>query len=346
MEWAGRATTAYHHAASPISLTLKDAPEATTSLPDFVKSVTPPCNLTPTLPGGHLQTMYTVVTKEDVPIDFKRHIFESDDMHYPGSYTVDFVAHIPDELKGGKDEGLPPRTKMFTDAEWAPIEAGSEDKTPMLIALHGLSGGSYEQYLKETIAPLAYGKGGPQFEVCVVNSRGCARSPVTTPRLFNARSTWDIRQTVKWLRKKYPNRPLFAVGFSLGANILVNYLGEEGEACELKGAVACSNPWDLAQGSISLQRSWLGKEVYSKTMATNLKKLFKRHLDVLKQNPKIDIEEVLNAKYLHEFDRYVDGSLPFTMIDKLTRTGLYSVPSGTTRRRVLIIVMHLQLTHF
>lgn len=303
MEWAGRATVAYHHSPSPISLTLKDAAEATTSLPDFVASVTPPCNLTPTLPGGHLQTIYSVISKEDVPIDYKRHVFESDDPHYPGSFAVDFVVHLDAESKGGKDDGLPPRTRNFTAAEWAPIEAGSPDSKPMLIALHGLSGGSYEQYLKETVEPLAYGKGGPQFEVCVVNSRGCARSTVTTPRLFNARSTWDVRQTVKWLRQKYPNRPLFAVGFSLGANILVNYLGEEGDKCVLKGAVACSNPWDLAQGSISLQKSWLGKEVYSKTMAGNLKKLFKRHMEVISQNPRVNVEEVMNATYLHEFDR-------------------------------------------
>jgi len=45
---------------------------------------------------------------------------------------------------------------------------------------------------------------------------------ITTGVLYNARATWDIRQVVKWLGEKFPNRPLFGLGFSLGANILVN----------------------------------------------------------------------------------------------------------------------------
>lgn len=31
-----------------------------------------------------------------------------------------------------------------------------------------------------------------------------------------------MRQVIRWLRKTFPNRPLFAIGYSLGANILVN----------------------------------------------------------------------------------------------------------------------------
>lgn len=61
-----------------------------------------------------------------------------------------------------------------------------------------------------------------KWEICVVNSRGCAKSKITTGMFYNARATWDTRAMVKWLRKMYPNRPLFGLGFSLGANILTN----------------------------------------------------------------------------------------------------------------------------
>jgi len=57
----------------------------------------------------------------------------------------------------------------------------------------------------------------------------------------------------------------------------VQYLGEEGENCELKAAVVCSNPWNLDAGSLALQRTWLGMEVYSKTMGTSMKKLFETY---------------------------------------------------------------------
>lgn len=51
-------------------------------------------------------------------------------------------------------------------------------------------------------------------------------------------------------------------------------MGEEGGDCVLKAAVLVSNPWNLETGNQFLQRSWLGREVYSKTMGRNIKKVF------------------------------------------------------------------------
>ena len=42
----------------------------------------------------------------------------------------------------------------------------------------------------------------------------------------------------------------------------------------LSAAVVCSNPWNLEASNIALQRTWLGSEVYSKTMGTSMKRLF------------------------------------------------------------------------
>jgi predicted alpha/beta-fold hydrolase len=51
-------------------------------------------------------------------------------------------------------------------------------------------------------------------------------------------------------------------------------LGEEGEACQLNAAVLCASPWNLDVSSQYLQSTWIGKEVYSKTMGASMKKLF------------------------------------------------------------------------
>ena len=181
---------------------------------------------------------------------------------------MDFVTSTKSDVV---DETLPPRTTLYTKDEFANI--ASDDSKPMLITLHGLSGGSHEIYLRHVLAPLV---ADGNWEALVVNSRGCAMSEITTPILYNARATWDVRQTIKWCRETFPNRPLFAIGYSLGANILTNFLGEEGDECLLEAAVICSNPWNLEVSSKSLLRTWLGKEVYSKTMANSMKKLFDR----------------------------------------------------------------------
>ena len=160
------------------------------------------------------------------PVSYKRQIFSAEDPRFEGTFAVDFVVSAaPNE----PDTTLPPRTTYYSDKEFANI--GSDDDRPMLITLHGLSGGSHEVYLRHVLAPLVAAATGKvedgevataDWEALVVNSRGCAMSEITTGVLYNARATWDIRQVVKWCRKTFPNRPLFGVGYSLGANILTN----------------------------------------------------------------------------------------------------------------------------
>ncbi|KKO99605.1 hypothetical protein THAR02_08277 [Trichoderma harzianum] len=130
---------------------------------------------------------------------------------------------------------------MFTKEEFENI--GSLDSKPMLVVLHGMNGGSGEAYLRRSLMPFI--NGGEEWEACVVNSRGCAGSQLGNGILYNARSTWDLRQIVEWLQQKFPNRPLFALGFSMGANMLVHYLAEEGQKCPIRAAAICSNPWNL-----------------------------------------------------------------------------------------------------
>jgi predicted alpha/beta-fold hydrolase len=73
----------------------------------------------------------------------------------------------------------------------------------------------------------------------------------------------------------------------------------------LKAAVVISNPWNLDVGSVVLQRTWLGKEVYQKTMGGNLRKLVELHHDELSKNPKLDFDKIRKVQYLFEFDREV-----------------------------------------
>ncbi|KAI9832513.1 MAG: hypothetical protein M1819_004302 [Sarea resinae] len=305
----GRARTSFHHATNSVSLPLLPSSQASTSqtLSELCESITPPCNLNPLLFNGHLQTAWTALrTGDDIPIHYKRKLFTAEDSTYAGTFAVDFVVPAPSSSSSSKstpDPTLPPRTSYFTPLELSSLS--SDDTRPMLVSLHGLSGGSHEIYLRHVLAPLVTEEGG--WEACVVNSRGCAMSKITTPVLYNARATWDMRQTVRWLREAYPNRPLFAIGYSLGANILVNYLGEEGPQCVLKAAVVCSNPWNLEVSSLALQRTWLGLEVYSKTMGTSMKRLFENHIEAVSKNPRVDIAKVMGIKYLHEFDRALQG---------------------------------------
>ena len=210
----GHAKISFHHHPNPISLLSKQkGKEVAQTLLEIARATTPPCNLNPFLFNGHLQTAYTAITPYDVPVYYKRHVFSAEDPAFTGTFAVDFAVPAYSEC----NDLLPPRTTYYKDAEFEGIK--SMDSKPMLVTLHGLSGGSHEIYLRHCLKPLL---DSGEWEACVVNSRGCARSQITSSVLYNARATWDVRQTVKWLRGTFPNRPLFGIGFSLGANILTN----------------------------------------------------------------------------------------------------------------------------
>lgn len=240
----GSSQVSYTHSENPLVLQTKNGPKR--ALPEICKDVIPACNLNPFLFNGHLQTAWTAVKYDGPAIHYKRRVFESDDARFKGHFTVDFVTSPPAKSGQAKDGGpddaglredpvgighteLPPRTTYFTNEELSDLPAN--DTKPLLITLHGLSGGSYEIYLRHVLEPLvkataegekAGGLSGGEWEALVVNSRGCAGSKITSSILYNARATWDVRQVVKWCRKIWPKRPLFGIGYSLGANILTN----------------------------------------------------------------------------------------------------------------------------
>jgi predicted alpha/beta-fold hydrolase len=165
MEWLGHAKISFTHSPNPLALQTKD--DSSTDLLKVCEESTPPCHLNPLLFNGHLQTMFTAIKKDGPPIHYKRKIFEAEDPAYEGTFAVDFVAQPSSE----SDDTLPPRTTYFSDEEFEMI--GSLDDRPMLVTLHGLSGGSYEIYLKHILAPLTEEAGERQWEACVINSRGC-----------------------------------------------------------------------------------------------------------------------------------------------------------------------------
>lgn len=208
--WAARLS--FYHSDRPISLT--HCPSHTVTLPDLCKHLTPPYHPSLILFNGHLQTIWGALRPTKVVVRYKRRIFHAENDVYPGTFAVDFVSQDGSRVKQ-IDPALPSCTTYYREHD-AP--AGSLDSTPMLVALHGVGGGSHESYIKHVLAPLV----ASGWEACVLVSRGCGGTQLTSPLLYHARSTWDLKQTVAFLRRRFPNRPLYAAGFSIGANILVN----------------------------------------------------------------------------------------------------------------------------
>lgn len=82
-------------------------------------------------------------------------------------------------------------------------------------------------------------------------------------------------------------------------------MGEEGSNCLLKAAVVVSNMFNLDVSNVALQRTWFKKEVYSRVMGANVRRLVENHKEAIATNPNIDLDRLRATTYLHEFDREI-----------------------------------------
>ena len=117
---------------------------------------------------------------------------------------------------------------------------------------------------------------GPPVRCVVFNARGCADAELRTPQLFCASYTDDIRHAIKHIAKRLPGAPLIGVGYSLGSNILVKYLGEEGDRTPLIGAASLGNPFDLLHCMRMLESNYFYRAIYASRLGENLKRTFQK----------------------------------------------------------------------
>lgn len=169
--------------------------------------------------------------------------------------------------------------------------------SPVLILLPGLTGGSEDTYVRHMLLR-ARSKG---WRVVVFNSRGCGDSPVTTPQFYSASFLGDIQEVVAHVGSKYPKAHLYAVGWSLGANILVRYLGQESHSCPLSGAVSLCNPFNLVIADEDFRKGF--NIVYDKALASALCRILKKHALVFEDmGGEFNISLAANAKSVKQFD--------------------------------------------
>lgn len=129
----------------------------------------------------------------------------------------------------------------FLDLSWLP-ERGLPDDAPVVAVLHGLNGSLASKYARGILRRIdAHGARG-----VLLHFRG-AVTPNRLPNSYHSGETGDFQTIVELLRRRYPRAALAAVGYSLGGNVLLKYLGERGADAPLTCACAVSVPFDLAQ---------------------------------------------------------------------------------------------------
>lgn len=316
LNWGFRATVKLHQAEPEHSRSLKLRSGETVPFSDFVKdrlSIVDPSKklwLNPLLFNGSLQTLYYAMHDllTSFQVHYGRELFQYAD---DGQCSLDWVIPAP-ESKASFDklykETLPedsprlhPRTRFFTPEEAAQRrQAGQQEGSdePICVILHGLGGGSNEPLIRNVAEYLAKKDGHTKWDTVVINLRGCCRTKITTGRLFTGFSTDDIGEVLVELKRRYPTRPIFAVGFSFGAVLLANYLGLGAKDPLVKAACLIGCPWDMSDLAYHLMLSWTGAYMLSPSLVLFLNKIIKNNFSELnKHNPEMFTKERLDKGF-------------------------------------------------
>ena len=142
----------------------------------------------------------------------------------------------------------------FLDLDFTP---SAQDAAPVVLLLHGLEGSSRRGYAFNAYRELEQRGMG----VVGLNFRGCSGEPNRLPRSYHSGDTGDLRFVLDHLRDRFPSSPFGLVGFSLGGNVLLKFLGEQGDdlAAGMRAAVAISVPFDLAACADALAATPMGR---------------------------------------------------------------------------------------
>ncbi len=220
------------------------------------------------LPGGHAQTLYPLLIKPE-PLPYRRQRCDTPD--------GDFI-----------------------DLDWIDT---ADQSTPLVVLFHGLEGSSNSHYAIALMRALsAIGWGG-----VVVHFRGCSGEINRLPRAYHSGDSDEIDWVLRQIQQRFPDRPRYAVGVSLGGNALLKWLGERESAATgcIRAAAAISAPLDLTACGHHLGRGF--NKIYTNHFLRTLKA---GAAAKLQRYPGLFNERrMLEARSLYEFDDAVTAPL-------------------------------------
>jgi len=152
----------------------------------------------------------------------------------------------------------------FLECYWHKIK-NHQKTTPIVILFHGLAGSYKSPYIQGTMQELKTAG----FSSVLMHFRGCSGKQNLQPRSYHSGDTQDANEFIQSLTQRHPQAKIFAVGFSLGANMLLKLLGKKAFTCKLSAAVSVSAPMLLNLCSSYMNKGFA--KFYQKLLLKDLK---------------------------------------------------------------------------
>lgn len=204
----------------------------------------------------------------------------------------------------------------FIDVDWL-RGVGRKD---LVILLHGMEGNSQRPYVKGMAS--TFDAAG--YDVAVMHFRGCSGSPNRLPRAYHLGDTADLQYLIKRIIIANQYAGISLIGFSLGGNVILKYLGEQGSRLpgQIQKAVTFSVPCDIvgAEQEIARRQNWFYVRRFLFTLNAKMREKAARFPDIIQADkPMPRTLRAFDDRFtapLHGFSGAFDywsnsGSLPY-----------------------------------
>ncbi|MGJ8654526.1 MAG: YheT family hydrolase [Opitutaceae bacterium] len=220
------------------------------------------------LQNGHVQTIYPTLFRPTPHVDYNRERIETQDGD-------------------------------FLDLDW--LRKG--DSKQLVILTHGLEGSSNGKYIRGMAR--AFQRRG--WHALAWNLRGCSGEANRLLTSYHSGSSEDLETAIKHVEAKHAYTDIALIGFSLGGNITLKYLGEQGSKvpAKIKAAATFSVATDLASSAQRLES--FANRIYMKRF---LRTLTEKVRGKMQQFPSQIEDTGLNKmRTFREFDSYYTAPL-------------------------------------
>ena len=194
------------------------------------------------------------------------------------------------------------RTRLeLSDGDFLDLDWLGDGNGPIIVILHGMAGSANSPYVKGLMQVII--KQG--WCGILMYYRGCSGQPNRLPQTYHLGQTHDLTALLNYLHLTFPKTFLAIVGYSMGGNILLKWLGENPQQTYLKAAVAVSAPYDLRIASAAIRQ---GKGRFYQWL---LLRDLRRYVNSKYQYPNapIDPKSVIHIKSFWDLDEKVTAPM-------------------------------------
>ncbi len=190
----------------------------------------------------------------------------------------------------------------FIDVAYGPKPSVIE---AVIVLFHGLEGSKDSHYIQDMVNACI----DHPWQVVVMHFRGCSGEPNLTHRAYHSGETTDALWLTEQLQTRYPDCPLYAVGYSLGGNMLLKLAGETKQLNPFNACVSVSAPLRLDECAKAINQGFA--KVYQAKLLRSMRKTLKQKFAALDYRGKVRIDEsqIDNLVTFDQFDENITAPL-------------------------------------